>query len=184
MFPSSKNLFQYRDVVACARSLNRVIVVLPASRLAMLTGQISGHLIKMVMDSIGCNGADFRVHLDNDLAYGVLLCAVTTSAYLDVRRRGFDIRGVRYEDLLERPLDMCCVLMEFCRLPVSLAELAVKAMDFDSQRNSISSRASVGQYTEQQLPSKTKEQLNKLLTKYGLPLIGDPNILDGTLSCS
>lgn len=70
--------------------------------------------------------------------------AATTSVYLDMRRRGLNIIALRYEDLVARPLDMCRVILEFCRLPVSLAEHAVKAFDVDSHRNSIHAESVLG----------------------------------------
>jgi len=79
---------------------------------------------------------------------------------------------------------MCRVILEFCRLPVSLAEPAVKAFDVDSQRNSRVARSILGRIKDPQLTLEKKAKLNELLTKYGLPLIGEPNILEGTLSCS
>ena len=75
------------------------------------------------------------MRLDNDLMFGVLRSAVRISSYLEVRRRGFDVSAVRYEDLIARPLDMCRVILEYCHLPVTLAELAVKAFDVDSHAN-------------------------------------------------
>ena len=72
--------------------------------------------------------SSYRVRLDNDLLLGALVYAVTISAYLDMRRRGFDISAVHYEHLVARPLDMCRVILEFCRLPASLAELAVLSL--------------------------------------------------------
>ena len=99
-----------------------------------------------------------------------------------MRRRGFDVSAVRYEDLVARPLDVCRVILEFCRLPVSLAELAVKALDRDSQRNSTVGRSSLGRIAASQLTAEKKTKLNELLAKHGLPLIGESHIHEGTLS--
>ena len=115
---------------------------------------------------------------------GVLISAVATTMYLDSYRRGFTIRAVRYEDLVARPLDMCRTVLEFCRLPVSLAELAVKAFEVDSQRNSMLSRSVLKHIKEAEITPQIKAELNGLLKKYGMPLIGEPNILEGTLTCS
>ena len=174
----------YRDVVAVAKSVYRLSMVLPTLRLACLLGSFSGHMMKMIVESRGADGSDFCVRLDNDLTCGVLLYAVTTSLYLSMRRRGFDVSALRYEDLVARPLDMCRVILEFCHLPVSLAELAVKAFDVDSQRNSISAKSVLERFKEPQLTPEKKAKLNELLKKYGLPLIGEPNIMEGTLSFS
>jgi len=135
---------------------------------------------------MGFDGSDFRFRLNDDLLLGILVFKLTTSSYLDVRRRGFDVSALRYEDLVARPLDMCRVVLEFCHLPASLAELAVRAFDVDSQRNSILAISAIGPglFKEPQLTPQTKTKLNELLKKYNMPLIGEPTIIDGTLSCS
>jgi len=173
----------YRDVVTGAKSLYRISATLPSMRLLMSLGSLSGHVSKMVADSMGCDGSDFCVRMDNGLVYGVIVYALATSSYLDQRRRGLDVSALRYDDLVERPLDMCRVILEFCHLPVSLAEEAVKAFDRDSQRDSMVAKSMVGNVKEPQLIAQTKTKLNELLKKHGLPLIGEPGVIEGTLSC-
>jgi len=177
-------MFMYRDVLAIAKSLYRLSMVWPSLRLEYFLGYFSGHLTRIVIDSMGFDGSDFQVRLDNELTVGILLHAVTTGSYLDLRRRGFDVSALRYEDLVARPLDMCRVILEYCHFPVSLAEQAVKAFDVDSQSNSPLAKSVIGRFKEPQLTSQTKTKLNKLLKKYGMPLIGEPGIVEGTLSCS
>ena len=183
LFPSSRCLFMYRDIVTVAKSVYRVSMVYPTFRLISVLGQISGNMTKIIVDSTGFDGSDFCVRLDNGLTGGVVLAAVTTTSYLDLRRRGFDVSALRYEDLVARPLDMCRVVLEFCHLPVSLAELAVKAFDVDSQRNSTIAKSAIGHFEEPELTPEIKRKLNELLKKFGLPLIGEPGIIEGTLSC-
>jgi len=174
----------YRDIVPVAKSVYRLSMVLPSLRLCFLIGCFSGQFTKKIADSMGVDGTDYGVRIDNDLTGGVLLYAVSTSIYIDMRRRGFDVSALRYEDLVARPLDMCRVVLEFCRLPVSLAELAVKAFDVDSHRNSIHAESVLRRFKEPQLTPQRKTKLNELLKKFGLPLIGEPVIVEGTLSCS
>jgi len=173
----------YRDVVTMAKSFHRASLVIPPLRLARLLGQFSGIVTKSVIDSIGFDGCDFRVRLDNDLTFGVLFYAVSAASYLDLRRRGIDVSALRYEDLVARPVDMCRVVLEFCHLPVSLAELAVKAFDVDSQRNSPLAKSVIGHFKEPELTAEIQIKLNELLKKFRLPLIGEPTIMEGTLSC-
>ena len=184
MFPSSRCLFMYRDVVKVAKSVYRASLAVPELRLAQFMGYISGNMTKIIVDSMGFDGSDFRVRLENDLMFGVIMYSVATASYLDLRRRGLDISAVRYEDLVARPVDMCRVVLEFCHLPVSLAELAVKAFDVDSQRNSILSKSAIGHFKEPQLTPETQVKLNDILKKFGLSLIGEPDTIEGTLSCS
>jgi len=183
-FPESRCLFMYRDIISVAKSLYRVSMVEPSMRLTYILGKLSGQLTKMVIDSMGFDGSVFSVRLEDGLTLGVLLSAVTTKSYLDMRRHGFDISALRYEDLVARPLDMCRLILEFCHLPVSLAELAVKALDVDSQRNSIMAKSIIGRFKEPQLTPRNKVKLNELLKKLEVPLIGEPGIIEGTLTCS
>ena len=151
--------------------------------LCVCVGRLSGRLTTIVMDSLDYDSADFCVRLDDDLTFGVLLSAVTTRSYVEMRRGGFDVRAVRYEDLVARPLDMCRVVLAFCRLPVSLVELAVAAFDRDSQRNSGAAKSILRHFDEPQLTLRNKAKLNRLLKQFDMPLIGESDILEGTLTC-
>jgi len=183
VFPSSRCLFMYRDVTKVAKSLNRVFMVAPSFRITCLLGHTSGNMTKMMIDFMGYDGSDFCFRLDNDLMLGALIYAVSAANYLDMRRRGFDISALRYEDLVARPVDMCRVVLEFCHLPVSLAELAVKAFRADSHRKSLIGKSVIGHFKEPQMTPQTEMKLNEMLKKFGLPLIGEPGIIQGTLSC-
>jgi len=176
----------YRDIVKVAKSVYRMSMVMPSLRLAAVLGYISGNFTQIIVDSLGFDASNWRVRLDNDLMGGVVVYAVTTTSYLDLRRRGLDVSAVRYEDLVERPLDMCRVVLEFCHLPQSLAELAVRAFDVDSHGNSIMTAKSViGHFKEPELTPQRKNKLNQMLKKFeNMPLIGEPGIIEGTLTCS
>jgi len=174
----------YRDVVTVAKSLYRYSLVHPSVHLLYLLNRLSSRLSKMVVNSQGFLGSNLRVRLDNDLTLGVFMSAIATKHYVDARRRGLDVSALRYEDLVARPLDMCRVILQFCHLPVSLAELAVTAFDVDSQRNSVGSQSIIGRFREPQLTPRTEAQLNELLKQFEMPLIGEPGIIEGTLTCS
>jgi len=182
LFPSTKCLFIYRDIVKVAKSVHRSSQMTPAAHIIFQLGKWSSHVGNMMAKSLGLSGSDIAVSLNNDMMPGVFLAGVTTTTYLDMYRRGFDIRALRYEDLVARPLDMCRVILEFCRLPVSLAEQAVTAFYVDSQRNSLLAKSVVGYFKEPEMTAQVKEQMNELLKKYGLPLIGESGVIEGTLS--
>jgi len=184
LFPSSRCLFVYRDVEKVAKSTYRSSRVVPMAFLISQVGKLSVRVSKFMLESMGLNGDDYCIRMDNDFTFGVMVSSITTSAYLDFRRRGFDVRAVRYEDLVARPLDMCHVILEFCHLPVSLADLAVRAFDIDSQRSSHLAKSIIGNFKAPEMTPQTRENLNELLKKFDLPLIGEPNILEGTLTCS
>jgi len=183
LFPSSRCLFMYRDVENIAKSTYRSVMVVPLAYIINQVGKLSPRVGKIVVDSMGLNGADFCIRLNGDFGFGVLMSVVTTSMYLDAHRRGIDVRAVRYEDLVAHPIDMCRVILKFCRLPVSLAELAVKAFDVDSQRNSPMAKSVIGRFKNPEMTPETRVKLNELLKKFEMPLIGEPNIIEGTLTC-
>ena len=185
LFPSSRVLFMYRDIMAAAKSYHRVSMVVPKFPVLFV---FEGKTIYFMKPLAEHHGVDFSavcrpMHSDNNLLLCVLLVALSIASYLKMRRHGFDVSALRYEDLVARPLDMCRVVLEFCHLPVSLAELAVKAFDVDSHANSASPNSAIGHLKEPQLTREIKTKLNEILRKCGVPLIGEPNTIEGTLSC-
>jgi len=107
LFPASRCLFMYRDIISVAKSRYRISMVEPAYRILYLLGRLSGRLARVMFNFNGFNSFDTCLQLDNDLMVGVLLWALSTATYLDMRRRGVDVRAVRYEDLIACPLDVC-----------------------------------------------------------------------------
>ena len=171
----------YRDVMAVTKSYYRLSMVVPFLRVEYLYGDVK----KLFVVQRGVATPDLckPMRSDNNLIFGALLAANPITIYLDLRRRGLDVSAVRYEDLVARPLDMCRVVLEFCHLPVSLAELAVKAFDVDSQANSIVAKSAIGHFEEPKLTPQIKTKLNEILEKCGFPPVGEPIIVEGTLSC-
>ena len=187
LFPDSRSLFMYRDIEKVAKSAYRSSLCVPSGYLILQANKLSPMVCKRMLDSMGFNGANYSISLPDlpgDLAFGILVAIITTTVYLEARRRGFDVRAVCYEDLVARPLDMCHVILEFCHLPVSLADLAVRALDVDSQRNSHIARSIIGRFKDPEMTPQTRAKLNEFLKKFEMPPIGEPNALEGTLTCS
>jgi len=173
----------YRDVVPSAKSGYRMSIAMPHLRLIYVFGHFFSHTSKALSDRFGVDRSDLRMRLDHGLMPGVLLWALIIARYLEFRRRGFNVNALRYEDLVAQPLEMCRVVLEYCHLPVSLAEMAVKAFEGDSQTNSPLAKSAIGNFKEPQLTPEIKTKLNEILKKCGAPLIGEPGIIEGTLSC-
>ena len=174
----------YRDVERVAKSVYRCSLVEPSVHPLMKLSRLSGRATKMMLNSLGYDGSEFCVRADSDLTAGVIISAIVTSVYLDTRRRGMDVSALCYEDLVARPLDVCRVVLEFCRLSVSLAELAVEAFDDDSQANSGIAKSVVGRFEEPEMTVEIKAKLDELLKKRGMPTIGELGVIEGTLTCS
>jgi len=173
----------YRDIVAVSKSMYRCSMTDVASRVRYLSRGKTDSFMKTSSAELAVDLSNLCKHTCFNISLGVINAALKIALYLDLRRRGFDISALRYEDLVSRPLDMCRVVLEFCHLPVSLAELAVEAFDVDSQDNSIIAKSAIRYFKEPQLTPQIKTELNEILEKLRLPLIGEPNIIEGTLSC-
>jgi len=136
-----------------------------------------------MMDQMGYGGNDYiNMRFENLLTWAAARALATMKAYVDFRRQGFDIKAVRYEDLVARPLETCQRLMEACGLPVPLAQKAVRCMQDDSQKKTKISRESLGRFRDAEVTPKIMESMNRLAAKHDLPPVNEQCILDGTIS--
>ena len=173
----------YRDVVATAKSVYRMSMVVPLFRLIYMLGHYFSHVSRAVSDTYGVDRPDLHMRLNHGLMLGVLARAIMVMRYLEFHRRGLNVNALRYEDFVSQPLEMCRIVLEYCHLPVSLAEMAVIAIDTDSQANGPVAKSAIGNFKEPPLTPDVKMMLNEILKKCGVPLIGEPGIIEGTLSC-
>jgi len=138
---------------------------------------------RMMSDWTGHGGNDYiNIYFENALVLSAARSLATMKAYVDFRRQGFDIKAIRYEDLVARPLETCERLMEACGLPVSLAHEVVKCMQHDSQKNTEHSRERLRRFRDPEVTPEIIESMNRLAAKYGLPPVSEECILEGTMS--
>jgi hypothetical protein len=171
----------YRDMIKVSKSIFRISYVWPSLCLAYDLGQLSGSVTAAIVNSMGFPGSEFNYRLENQLTFGIVLNIAVMRTYLKMRQSGLPMKAVRYEELVAKPLETCKCLMEFCGLPLELAEKAVRGLETDSQRNSPLAKAVIGNLPEPELTEESKKQLNRMLKKFDLPLIGEECILEGTL---
>lgn len=183
LFPKSRCLFMYRDIVKVAKSLYRLSYAVPSLSLAITLGRLSGWFIQAIVDSMGFCSRDFDFErTQNGLSFGVMVSSVVMRSYLDQRRRGLEVGGIRYEDLVDDPTETCRRIMEYCGLPVELAVSAVRGMEMDSQLNTPVSRDEIGRHPEPKLTADSKLNVNHLLKKYGMPSTDEQCLLEGTFT--
>jgi len=138
----------------------------------------------MFHDWLGYGGNDMmNMQFENQLSSRVVISLISMKAYVDFRRRGFDIKGIRYDDLVARPFEICQRLLEACGLDVSLAEKAITCIKNDSQRNTKISQTNLKKLRIQDLEitPQIAESLNSLAAKYDMPPINEECILEGTM---
>jgi len=175
-------MYVYRDVTKVALSFSRLSMAIPSRRLVQLFGRLSESMSARIFAWCGHIHSDFHVLIENDLTLGAVYALVTMKAYLEFRRRGFDISAIRYEDLVARPHEICRRSMEACGLPVSFADSIEQSMQDDSQKNTILSQSALSRFRNPEVTPEIKDSLDRLAAKYGLPPVSEECILEGTLS--
>jgi len=182
VFPRSKFMFMYRDPVKVAKSIYKISYSWTSLRLAYILGAFSATFTEKVIDSMGFSGVDFKVRLEDNLTLGMFVVVVATKYYLDFIDQGFDVAGILYEDIIADPKYACTQILKFIGIPESLADLGVKGLEQDSQRNSPISAKILGRVVEPVMTARSKEISNQTLKKYGLPLVGEDPYLRGTIT--
>ena len=183
LYPDSRNLFMYRDVVKNSKSLYRMAYSLPSVFLAYKLGRLSGALTEQACESMNMFGRDYRYRLRTDFDLGIIMNCVLMRIYLDVRKSGkFEVAGIRYEDLVGEPRESIRRILEFCRLPAELVEPGLRGLEVDSQRNSVIAKSIIGGLAEPELTPEAIKGANMFLRRNELPLIGEECLLEGTIT--
>ena len=182
IYPRSRYLYMYRDVTKTAMSHFRLLGVVPSQMLIYLFGRLSESVSARLFARCGDIHSDYHILIENELTLGAVYVLVSMKAYVDFRRRGFDISAIRYEDLVERPLEICRRAMDACGLPVSFADNIVSCMQEDSQKNTLVSKSSLSRFRDPKVTPEVKDSLDRLAAKYGLPPVSEGYILEGTIS--
>ena len=103
-------------------------------------------------------------------------------AHLRFREDNLPISAISYEDLIVNRKYACEQIFRYCNLPLEDVPLALKAMDNDSQLNSVISRKLVQRIPMPELPKKLQVDADVMCDKYGLPRVPGPCILEGTIT--
>ena len=182
VFPKSHLLFMYRDVVKVSQSMYRAAQEYPTLRLAYTLSRLWAGFMEMSANAMGFYGPDYSIKTHDDITLGVFNWIATAKYYMDLRSLGKEVAAVRYEDLISDPRYSSRQILKYCGLEENLAELFVKGMTVDSQRNSVLSKANLGQHKNPQLSQESKDFHNALLKKKGFDRIGEPGVLEGTIT--
>ena len=116
------------------------------------------------------------------MTFPVYYWTIICRKYLDIRKNGYEISAVKYEDLVKHPLESTKIIFKYCNLPEELAEKAIKALDKDSQRHSPLSMKNLAKAKTFQLTGEDKVTADAICNQMGLPQIPEPCNLEGTIT--
>ena len=170
----------YCEGLKVAQSFVRGSTQLPLGLLLLIVTKIHPRLTEMCFEAMGLSAKDFKIKLP--LTFAVYFWATMCRKYLDLRKNGYEISAVKYEDLVKHPLESTKVIFKYCNLPEELAEKAIKALDKDSQRHSPLSMKNLAKAKTFQLTREDKITADGICNQMDLPWIPEPCNLEGTIA--
>jgi len=183
LYPDAKLLFMYREGLKVAQSLVKIRSQLPIMDLTFLLLPLLPSVSKNIVKDISGQAEGFKVQISSALTFGVFFWAIHCRKYLDLRqKKGIDIRAIKYEDLVEHPVEATRAIFQFCNLPGELVEKAVKALNSDSQRHSPLNMKNFSKVNKTALNEQDKMQAHAICDQMDLPRIPEPCVLPGTIA--
>ncbi|KAK2138683.1 hypothetical protein LSH36_2605g00000 [Paralvinella palmiformis] len=173
VFPEAIQFFIYRDPIEVTKSLRRIGNIIKPLKLLIHLPNYT-HVVQTILELIGQSATEFRgwecaIHPEFELGYRAT--CFTVYYYLEALKRGIDIHGVRYEDLVTCEDNSIQKIFQICQFPDSFIEKAKAAMVKDSQANSPISREKVQDALQNpvQLPPGFWDVARAMSEEYGIP---------------
>lgn len=191
--PAAHLFFMYRDCQDVAFSMVRTFGDFPVLN-QILKPDISHWWKKFLLSKVLKNvfgaipGSDFRLDVDAFGGFGVIRPIVLTATvwlqqlevFVSLRKSKVALTGLRYEDLLARPMDVFQELLALMEVPQTVVDESfgaiLKSMKTDSQKGSAISRKKGGL----RLTEEDKKDVKSLLAKHPFIRCTD-YIADGTI---
>ena len=102
--------------------------------------------------------------------------------YLQFRKQGIDIVGIKYDDLVQSPLPATQAIFKYCNIPISLAEKAIGALHKDSQKLSPINMKNLSNKKTLELTPERKVKTDAICDQFNLPRIPETCVLEGTIT--
>ncbi len=148
LFPSSASIFVYRDMKATTLSSRLLASRVPSIALLHMLIQYGTKSIRAeALSQIGISSKvvkGFDPKYEPTMEFIYIGCMNIFQQYLNLRDKGMDIRGFRYEDLRDSPGSMIPKLLDLVGIPRVYVNKAMEAMGKDSQEFTAISRKEMG----------------------------------------
>ena len=93
-------------------------------------------MTQLSVSAMGLKTDGFYRSFSTGIEFGLYLWAYICGKYKSLRKEGYNINAVKYEDLVQYRAKATEVILRYADLPTNLAEVAATALDIDSQRDS------------------------------------------------
>lgn len=182
IFPESKQLFMYREGLKVAQSLIKTSSQMPMLALVFKLTALHPKLSELGVEAMGFSPKDFKVSLPNPMTFSIFVWAVFCNRYNLLRRDGFNINAIKYEDLVKNKVSSTKEIFKYTGIPEEWAEKAVKALEKDSQRHSPLSMKNVSSIKNVELTKEHRAVTDPFLDQMGLARVPEECILEGTIT--
>lgn len=145
VFPEAVQFFIYRNPIEVSISLRRIEEILTQIKVMINLSNVAS-IVRLSLEFIGEHNTEYRAWtypIHPEFQFGFRGACFTTYYYLEAPKRGINIHGVRYEDLITYEDNIIKNIFQVCQLPDSFIEKAKAAMKKDSQVKSPISRKNV-----------------------------------------
>ena len=148
LFPSSASIFVYRDLRETTLSNRLLASRMPSVALLHMLMQYGTKAIRAeALSQVGASSKvaeGFDPKYEPTMEFLYIACMNIFQQYLELREKGMDIRGFRYEDLRDSPGSMIPKLLDLVGIPRVYVNKAMEAMGKDSQEFTPISRKGMG----------------------------------------
>src|SRR5271157_2158750 len=99
--------------------------------------------------------------LEDDIDIGILIWMVGVREYMVMRKSGFPVDAIRYEDLMKDTPGTMLIILKYCGLSADLLQPALKGLEVDSQRNTPISVAILKRHKDPVMTDRARRKFNK-----------------------
>ena len=142
LFPDVTSFFIYRDPIEVAISIRKIGEVVMPLKYFMNLPNFAG-FVALVLDFHGLQNAEYThwtAAIHPGFEFGYRATCFTVKYYLQALKRGINIHGLYYRDVVDKREELIREMFNICRFERTLVERARQALDKDSQANSPFSR--------------------------------------------
>ena len=183
VFPEAIQLFMYRDCLKVAQSLARATEVLPTLKAAYDIAKFSPRGTAFMVKQMGLPSDDVKVSAKNHMHAAAIGWCIIMKKYMKLHDENVDIAAIAYEDIHDDPEHAIKTILKYCELPEEFAIKGMEAMDKDAQENSPLAAANLrSKNIDTTLTAETRRFIDSSLKQYGLPPVGTPCFVPGTIT--
>ena len=120
--------------------------------------------------------------MKTDLGIAMVHWCVHMKMYQELRQKNMSIVGIHYEDIIADPENAMKKIFAYCGLPTEFSSKAIKALTWDSQKNTALSSENFKKMPLLPFNGKAQQECDELCQHYGFPPASQFQEVEGTIT--